>query len=58
MYLVVLGVSEIPDNYHNDFTFRSPWPYYGEVTEPNAWPWLSAYPQKPGYIDDNKCDKC
>lgn len=38
------------------FTVRRPYPFLTPVTEENAWPWLSNYPQEPGYTKDNPCE--
>lgn len=55
--ILVIGSEQyIKDSYMGDFTFRAAWPFYGEVTEKNSWPWLSVYPQTPGYTKDNDCE--
>lgn len=45
-----VAVSEDIKDY---WTYRRPWPLYTPVDGPNAWSWLSNYPQEPCYTADD-----
>lgn len=55
--ILVVGSGNLIDAaFHAQFEFRTAWPYYGKPDRPNAWPWLSVYPQEPGYTEENDCE--
>lgn len=54
--LILAQNSTVPDEVKDFFTYRKPHPLYTPVTEANAWPWLSIYPQEPGYTETNDCE--
>ncbi len=51
--LILANPAELSEELKEFFTVRRPHPFYTPVTEENAWPWLSIYPQDPGYTKDN-----
>ena len=54
---LVLGQSAYVSDELKDFwTYRRPWPFYTPVDGPDEWPWLSNYPQSPGYTDANPAE--
>ncbi len=54
--LVLAQPQAVPEEIRDFFTYRKPHPFYTPVTEANAWPWLSLYPQQPGYTENNPCE--
>ncbi len=54
--LVVGSGNDISAEYHDKFEFRQAWPFYAPPDVPNSWPWLSVYPQEPGFTEDNDCE--
>ncbi len=54
--LILAQDTAVPEEIKDFFTYRKPHPYYTPVTEANAWPWLSLYPQEPGYTEQNPCE--
>lgn len=54
--LVVGSGNEVASEYKDMFEFRQAWPYYAAPETPNSWPWLSVYPQEPGFTEDNDCE--
>lgn len=55
--ILVVGSGNMVDSeYHERFEFRAAWPFYAAPDVPYHWPWLSVYPQEPGYTDTNKCE--
>lgn len=51
--LVVGSGNLVDEKYHKDYTFRQAWPFYQSPDVPDAWPWMSVYPQNPGYTETN-----
>lgn len=54
--LILAHPDYMSDELKNYFTIRKPHPFYTPVTAENSWPWLSIYPQEPGYTQDNPCE--
>ncbi len=54
--LIIGSGSMVEDDFHKKFEFRLAWPFYAKPDAPNYWPWLSVYPQEPGYTDTNDCE--
>lgn len=54
--LILAQNTTVPDEIKDFFTYRKPHPLYTPVTEPNAWPWLSIYPQEPAYTATDDCE--
>lgn len=54
--LILAHSGNFSDELKEFFTTRRPFPFYTPVDDENAWPWLSIYPQKPGYTKDNDCE--
>lgn len=54
--LILAQNSTVPEEIKDFFTYRKPHPLYTPVTEANAWPWLSIYPQEPAYTENNDCE--
>jgi hypothetical protein len=54
--LILAHPDYMSDELKSFFTIRKPYPFYTPVDAENTWPWLSLYPQEPGYTQDNPCE--